>query len=646
MTTTAQPEMSATDTDDPSGSTKIVPSPQDHPKENGEDAAASLKYSLLGPSLLKAGQDTVDQLKVSEIIYNASRGSKYFNREEARDRSLTAKIDQILSKKRELEKLDLGHELRVADSLIAQLELSRDLSQYIVHVDCDAFYAAVEQLDRPELKDLPFAVGGGVLTTCNYVARKYGCRSGMAGFVAKKLCPELILLPISFDKYTAKAGEVREIISEYDPNFESASIDEAYLNITDYCTRHAMAPADAVAKMRSDIHERTSITVSAGIAANTRLAKICSNMNKPNGQYFLPSERVAILEFMRDLPCRKVNGIGRVFERELAALGIHTLGDIYSNRQYLRNLFGEKASEFFVHCFLGLGRTCVKPAETYERKSVGTESTFRDMSDPTELRNKLRRTSEDLEQDLRRAECKGRTLCLKVKLHTFEVLTRQTVLPRALHLATDLYNHALPMLTKLEQEIPGMKLRLMGLRCTNIATTKKPNSMAFFGLKSRGNRSEGYETTSAKKTTNLDGGKWETRPVGISAVLSGEQGAQGTRETKLTGRDSPSQSASHSDGDEITSHSRQHDGEPLFAEPEWWNCPICNRLQVAEERRFNDHIDLCLSRQAIRDTIQKEAVMPSQEPKTLKMEHKKPKERKRGRHATTPDPKQKRLCFG
>ncbi|KAJ4419700.1 hypothetical protein N0V85_000871 [Neurospora sp. IMI 360204] len=464
MTTTAQPETSGTDTDDPSGSTKNLPPPQDHPKENGEDAAASLKYSLLGPSLLKAGQDTVDQSKVSEIIYNASRGSKFFNREEARDKSLTAKIDQILSKKRQLEKLDLGYELRVADSLIAQLELSRDLSQHIVHVDCDAFYAAVEQLDRPELKDLPFAVGGGVLTTCNYVARKYGCRSGMAGFVAKKLCPELILLPINFDKYTAKAGEVREIIAEYDPNFESASIDEAYLNITDYCTRHAMAPADAVGKMRSEIHEKTSITVSAGIAANTRLAKICSNMNKPNGQYVLPSERVAIMEFMRDLPCRKVNGIGRVFERELAAVGIHTLGDICSNRQYLRQLFGEKAYEFLVHCYLGLGRTCVKPAETYERKSVGTESTFRDMSDPTELRNKLRRTSEDLEQDLRRAECKGRTLCLKVKLHTFEVLTRQVVLPRAVHLATELYSHALPMLTKLEQEIPGMKLRLMGLR--------------------------------------------------------------------------------------------------------------------------------------------------------------------------------------
>lgn len=636
MTTTAQPETSAADTDDPSGSTKNLSPLRNNPEENSEDAAASLKYSLLGPSLLKAGQDSVDQSKVSEIIYSVSRGSKFFNREEARDKSLTAKIDQILSKKRELEKLDLGHELRVADNLEKQLELSRDLSQHIVHIDCDSFYASVELLDYPELKDLPFAVGGGVLTTCNYIARKYGCRSGMAGFVAKKLCPDLILLPINFDKYTAKAGEVREIIAEYDPNFESASIDEAYLNITDYCTRHTMTAADAVSKMRSEIHEKTGITVSAGIAANTRLAKICSNMNKPNGQYVLPSERAAIMEFMRDLPSRKVNGIGRVFERELAAVGIHTLGDIHPNRQYLRQLFGEKAFEFLIHCYLGLGRTCVKSAETYERKSVGTESTFRDMSDPTELRSKLCRTAEDLEQDLRRAECKGRTLCLKVKLHTFEVLTRQVVLPRAVYLAADLYNYALPMLTKLEQEIPGMKLRLMGLRCRHLVTTKKPDTMAFFGLKSWADRSEGSETTSAKKTPDVDGGEWGKWPTGISAV-SEEQRVQKKAETKLLGPDSPSQVAPHRDGTER---------EPPVAEQEWWDCPICNRPQAAEERRFNDHIDLCLSRQAIRETIQEGAAMPSPESKPSKMEHKKSKEKKRGRQATTPDPKQKRLCFG
>lgn len=176
-----------------------------HATEPGPREHQTLKYSLLGPSLTKAGQDSVDQSKVSEIIYNASKGSKFFNREEAKDKVLTQKIEQILTKKQRLEKLDLARETRAADQLIAELEASRDLTQHIVHIDCDAFYAAVEQLDRPELKDVPFAVGSGVLTTCNYVARKFGCRSGMAGFVAKKICPELLLSMLNLSKISSRS---------------------------------------------------------------------------------------------------------------------------------------------------------------------------------------------------------------------------------------------------------------------------------------------------------------------------------------------------------------------------------------------------------------------------------------------------------
>ena len=145
---------------------------------------------------------------------------------------MTEKIRRILTRKSQLERQDLRNELRRADDYLAKRESTRDLTQTVVHIDCDAFYAAVEELDRPELKEMPMAVGKGVLTTCNYHARKYGCRSGMAGFVAMKLCPQLICLPLNFDKYIAKAKEVRTILADYDPRFESASIDEAYLNIT------------------------------------------------------------------------------------------------------------------------------------------------------------------------------------------------------------------------------------------------------------------------------------------------------------------------------------------------------------------------------------------------------------------------------
>ncbi|KAK4136255.1 DNA/RNA polymerase [Trichocladium antarcticum] len=605
-----------------------APSEENYEADRKEAADhASLKYSLLGPSLTKAGQDSV-----SEIIYNASKGSKFFDREEARDRSLTTKIDAILAKKRRLETLDLTRELRAADNLLAQHELSRDLTQHIVHIDCDAFYAAVEQLDRPELKDLPFAVGGGVLTTCNYLARSFGCRSGMASFVAMKLCPDLILIPLNFEKYTAKAAEVREILADYDPRFESASIDEAYLNITEYCAEHDMGPADVVSRMREEVHEKTRITISAGIAANARLAKICSNLNKPNGQFVLPRERAAIMAFMHDLPCRKVNGVGRVLERELAAVGIKTCGDVYEQRQYLDQLFGQKAYEFLLRCYLGLGRTKIQPAEEYERKSVGTESTFRDMGDPSQLREKLRKTAEGLESDMRKAKCKGRTLCLKVKLHTFEVLTRQVVTPTAVCLADDLYSYALPMLAKLEHEFPGLRLRLMGLRCTHLLSTKKPDARAFFGLRPQRSESaelgEGDSVIERKQegeweqgpprdfSPNLDSSSWST--AGVAQALPKH-------------------------GKEILPNPAGW--LPAAAEEELWDCPVCARPQAADERQFNEHIDLCLSRQTIRDTVQQEtATRPSQDRGTP--ETRKAREKKRGRPSTTSDPRQKKLCFG
>ncbi|KAI1357666.1 hypothetical protein F5Y08DRAFT_323792 [Xylaria arbuscula] len=591
----------------------------------------TLKYHLLGPSLTKAGQDSVDQSKVSEIIYNASKGSKFFNREEAKDKILTQKIEQILTKKRRLEKLDLTRESRAADQLIAELEASRDLTQRIVHIDCDAFYAAVEQLDRPELKDVPFAVGGGVLTTCNYAARKFGCRSGMAGFVAKKICPDLLLIRPNFEKYTAKAHEIRDILVNYDPRFESASCDEAYLNITEYCAQHGMTAEEAVQQVRDEIHEKTKITVSAGIAANAKLAKICSNMNKPNGQYSLPNDRMAIMSFMRDLPTRKVNGIGRVLERELQEIGIRTCGEIYPHRHLLRQLFGEKAYQFLMTCHLGIGRTNIQPAEEYERKSVGTESSFKDMSDPAELRDKLRSTAEELEKDMRRTECKGRTLVLKIKLHTYEVYTRQVVLPKAIFQADDLYQYSLPILTRLQNEMPSMKLRLMGLRCTNLVSTKKPDTRAFFGLqplKAEGETSGRVDEQIVKEPASRISGHEDDEL--LDAEMHGE-------ETEYPGLLDEAQ----------VNETTTDTAIEVEKVEQWWDCPICSRPQPADERRFNDHLDSCLSRQTIRDTVQRDTTksppLPSEPSATKKMKGSGEKKR---RPVGFDDPKQKKLCFG
>lgn len=491
--------------------------------------------------------------------------------------------------------MDLASDLRRADEYITELELSRDLSQTVIHIDCDAFYAAVEELDRPELKHVPMAVGKGVLTTCNYHARKFGCRSGMAGFVAMKLCPQLVCLPLNFGKYTAKAQEVREILGDYDPRFESAGLDEAYLNITQYCEENQMNPEEVVTQLRNEVAERTKITISAGIAANAKIAKIASNRNKPNGQFRVANDRTSILAFMRDLPTRKVNGVGRVFERELNAIGIKTCGDIYAHRAFLSKLFGEKAFQFLMQCHLGLGRTKIQPAEDYERKSVGTETTFRDISGKAELQAKLRWIAEELEKDLVRTQFKGRTLVLKVKLHTYEVLTRQVVPPKAVSTAADLYTYSLPMMAKLEREIPGMKLRLMGLRCTHLVSTKK-TGIDFFGTHGLDNSKK----TTLTKTHPVgdEDGEWERWPD-----EEFEQAARQEREDEMNEVEQFSQETPPSEPMRVKSPNSQQDPQDSTPTSKPWPCPICARPQQPVDRDFNVHIDFCLSRQTIKEAI-------------------------------------------
>ncbi|KAJ5573298.1 hypothetical protein VI817_008091 [Penicillium citrinum] len=597
----------------------------------------TLKYQLLGPSLTKAGQDAVDQRKVSEIIYNASKGSKFFNHEQDRDRSQTLKIERLAAEKARLEKLDLSHDLRRANEYLAELEMSRDLSQYVIHVDCDAFFAAVEELDRPELKTVPMAVGKGVLTTCNYVARNFGIRSGMASFVAKKLCPQLVLLPSNYEKYTAKATEIRQILAQYDPLFESASCDEAYLNITAYCDENQMDPEDAVQRLRAEVLENTKISVSAGIAPNAKIAKISSNINKPNGQFRVPNERTAVMEFMRDLPVRKVNGIGRVFERELDSIGIKTCGDIYPQRAMLTKLFGEKAFQFLAQCYLGLGRTNIVPVETHERKSVSTETTFHEIGDKEEFRAKLRWAAEEMEKDLTRTQFKGRTLCLKVKLHTFEVLTRQTAPPRAVSQAKDLYAYALPMLIKLEKEIPGMKLRLLGLRCSNLVSTKKAG-LNFFGFTAQ---PKPMPETPAEPEKLADPGV-STAGVeehNIEAEEAFEAAALQERQDEMNDLEQLSQEAIIS----VPTTTIESGGEPVTKPPAQWECPICSRPQPADDREFNDHVDFCLSRQTIREATQDTHSTTVDTPLHLTGGHRKRKPINAG--GQQEDPRQKRLFF-
>ena len=249
---------------------------------------------------------------------------------------------------------------------------SKDALRKIIHLDMDCFYAAIELRERPELAGRPVAVGGGsrrgVVTTCNYEARRFGVRSAMPGFKARELCPELVFLPVRFDLYRAESARIRKILLSYTLLVEPLSLDEAYLDVTDL-GRYAW---DIARELRSRILAATGLTCSAGIAPNKMLAKIASDWRKPNGQFaILPGE---VEVFMKKLPVGKIWGVGPKSAEKFASLGIHTCGDLqqFSLAEMIRR-FGRWGQDLYDLC-RGQDDRSIEPNRI--RKSLSNECTF------------------------------------------------------------------------------------------------------------------------------------------------------------------------------------------------------------------------------------------------------------------------------
>ena len=237
----------------------------------------------------------------------------------------------------------------------------------------DCFYAAIEVRDRPELRGKPVGVGGardrrGVLTTCNYEARKFGVRSAMPTFMALQRCPKLIVLPTRFDVYRREAAVIRAILHRFTPLVEPLSLDEAYLDVS----AHPGAPGALAQVIRNLIFRKTKLTASAGIGPNKLVAKIASDLNKPNGQCEVAPNEVP--EFMAALPVRKIWGIGAVTEQKLQQRGITTCGELQRFTVCeLLDIFGKFGAELYDLC-RGIDERPVEPDR--ERKSLSTEETF------------------------------------------------------------------------------------------------------------------------------------------------------------------------------------------------------------------------------------------------------------------------------
>lgn len=335
----------------------------------------------------------------------------------------------------------------------------------IIHVDMDAFYASVEQKDRPELRGKPLAVGGGskrgVVSAASYEARAFGVRSAMSGVLARKLCPDLIFVKPRFDRYGEISQEIRKIFYEYTDLVEPLSLDEAYLDVTENKIGHPSATLIAK-EIRAKIKKRLDLNASAGISINKFIAKVASDINKPNGQKTIPPEEV--LEFLEQLDIKKFFGVGKVMKEKMYAMGIFTGKDLKERSlEELSEHFG-KSGAFYYHIVRGIQNAEVSVSR--QRKSLAAERTFSEnISSEIYMMERLQSIAEEVERRLKEKKLAGRTLTLKIKYSDFQLQTRSKTLPIYIASKELLMEHVKDLLF---QEKLQNSVRLLGISLSNL----------------------------------------------------------------------------------------------------------------------------------------------------------------------------------
>ena len=340
----------------------------------------------------------------------------------------------------------------------------------IIHVDMDAFFASVEQLDNPELKGKPIAVGGsqarGVVAAASYEARKFGVKSAMSGILAKQKCPDLIFVKPNFSRYKEISHQIREIFYDYTDLVEPLSLDEAYLDVTENKVGNPSASLIAQ-EIRNRIFNELNLTASAGISINKFIAKVASDINKPNGQKTINPEEV--ISFLDNLPINQFYGVGKVTASKMYNLGIFTGNDLkQKSLEELANLFGKSGAHYY-SIVRGIHNSEVKTDRI--RKSVGAETTFfENISSEIFMIQKLEKIADELEKRLKKIDTKGKTVTLKIKYSDFTLQTRSKTIDEFIQQKKEFF----PIVKELlYQEKLKNSVRLLGISFANLNTEKK-----------------------------------------------------------------------------------------------------------------------------------------------------------------------------
>ena len=340
----------------------------------------------------------------------------------------------------------------------------------IIHIDMDAFYASVEQMDNPALKGKPIAVGGnenrGVVSAASYEARKFGVRSALSGVLAKKYCPELIFVRPRFDRYKEISKQIQSIFHEYTDLVEPLSLDEAYLDVTHNKKGNPSATLLAN-EIRARILSEVGLTASAGISVNKFIAKVASDYNKPNGQKTVSGDE--IVPFLENLPIQKFYGVGKVTTEKMFQLGIFTGLDLKNKTlEFLEQHFG-KSGSYYYQVVRGIHNSPVQAKRT--TKSVAAEHTFDvNLSSEIFMLEQLESISRQIEKRLQKHSISGKTITLKIKYSDFSKQTRSKTMPYYISDKNLIFEIVKELLY---QERLKDSVRLLGIALSNLNTEQK-----------------------------------------------------------------------------------------------------------------------------------------------------------------------------
>ncbi len=350
---------------------------------------------------------------------------------------------------------------------------STEVQRKIIHIDMDAFFASVEQRDNPALQGKPIAVGGGgprgVVAAASYEARKFGVFSAMPAKVARQKCPELIFVKHRFDVYKATSLIIRSIFKQYTDLVEPLSLDEAYLDVT-HNKKGIPLATDIALEIKAKIQAHTGLTASAGVSVNKFLAKIASDMDKPNGLYVIKPHQAEA--FIASLPIEKFYGVGKVTAAKMKSKGIFTGADLRAHpEQLLTNWFG-KAGHYFFQVAQGIDNRPVVPHRP--RKSVGTETTFsQDYSDAALLTEKLMELAQSVSKRLSSSGGTPKTITIKIKFANFSQITRSKTVAGGISQPEHIKSLASDLFLNVFQ--PTHKIRLLGISLSNFKAIKTAN---------------------------------------------------------------------------------------------------------------------------------------------------------------------------